>query len=90
MLFTRGLESSTHRGVIQLLGLHFVRNGTLPPEAGSVLAQLEGSREVCDYAASVRFTAEEAQEALTQAESFIAMCRPCVGTIAGTQDEGKQ
>ena len=86
-LFTRGLESRTHRGVIQLLGLHFVRKGILPPEAATLLAQLESSREAGDYAASVRFTAEEARAAFSQAESFIALCRPCLDTIAGREND---
>ena len=39
VLLTRGLEPRSHRGVIQLLGLHFVKEGQLGEDAAASLAQ---------------------------------------------------
>jgi uncharacterized protein (UPF0332 family) len=78
VLFTRELESKTHRGVNQLLGLHWVRPGALPMEATALLARLEDRRECSDYAAGLRFGADEAAESAQQARAFIAFCRPAL------------
>jgi uncharacterized protein (UPF0332 family) len=82
LLFTEGVESRTHRGVIQLVGLRFVREGRLPDAAVRALAQLEDTREASDYSASVRFAASEAREAIGRAKAFIALCRPLLETSA--------
>ena len=84
VLFTKGLESKTHRGTNQLLGLHFVREGALSQEAARLLAQLQDLREASDYTASVRFTEEEARDAVAQTRAFIALCRPLLTRIGGS------
>ena len=76
LLFTQGIESKTHRGVIQLIGLHFVRTKRLPDEATTLLGQLATQRNASDYTATIQFTAEEAAEIVRQANAFIALCRP--------------
>ncbi len=83
VLFTKGLESKTHRGANQMLWLHFVRTGSLPEEATMLLAQLEDRRESSDYSASIRFTEEEALQTIERARSFIALCRPLVPSGQG-------
>ncbi len=76
LLFIQGLESKTHRGVLQLLGLHFVRTKQLPAEATTLLGQLASQREASDYTTALRFDAQEAAETVRQACAFIALCRP--------------
>ncbi len=76
VLLTEGLESKTHRGLNQLLGLHFVRVGRLDQEATALLARLEDSRSASDYSASFRFSADEARGAIKSARRFIELCRP--------------
>ena len=78
LLFSKGLESKTHRDAIQLIGLHFVRTGLLSDDAARSLARLEDAREASDYTASVRFSADEARDAIQQAQAFIHACRPLV------------
>lgn len=75
VLLTKGLESRTHRGVNQLLGLRFVREGLLAEEATRLLASLEDSREAGDYSAEARFAPHEAARAVEQAKAFIALCQ---------------
>jgi hypothetical protein len=76
LLFTQGIESKTHRGMIQLVGLHFVRTQRLPVEATTMLVQLANQREASDYTTSLRFDAKEAAEVVRQANDFVALCRP--------------
>ena len=76
LLFSEGIESKTHRGMIQLIGLHFVRTQRLPVEAATLLGQLATQREASDYTASIHFEAPEANEIVKQAGAFIALCRP--------------
>ena len=38
LLFLKGLEPKTHRGVIQMIGLHYVKDGPLSDEAAALLA----------------------------------------------------
>jgi len=78
LLFVEGVEGRTHRGVIQLINLHFVKPGRLTHEAGRILGQLETSRELSDYRATATFSADEARRAVADAESFIAECRPLI------------
>ena len=76
LLVSRGVEAKTHRGIIQLLSLHFVKDGSLNPEIGGLLAHLETYRELVDYTPSARFTRDEAAEEVARAEQFIAACKP--------------
>ena len=78
-LITRGLESKTHRGVIQLLNLHFVKDGPFPGEVANHLSHLETYRELSDYTAIAQFTKDQAREELARAEAFVVACRPLVG-----------
>lgn len=76
LLFTQGLESKTHRGVIQLLGLHFVRTHRLPADAATILGQLANQREASDYTTALRFDEKDAAEVVQQTRAFIDLCRP--------------
>lgn len=79
LLFTRGIESKTHRGVIQLLNLHFVKDGPLSPQMAEHLSHLETYRELSDYTAIAQFTKDQTREELARAEAFIAACRSLIG-----------
>ena len=76
LLFLKGLEPRTHRGVIQLLQLHYVEPGTLSTESAGALAQLETYRELSDYNAKASFGEERAANEIRRAEAFMAACRP--------------
>lgn len=78
LLMLKGLEPKTHRGAIQLLHLHYVEPGALSPTTAAALGQLETYRELSDYNAKASFDKARAETELTQAEAFIAACRPMV------------
>ena len=74
----KGLEPKTHRGVIQLLHLHYVEPKTLSTSAAAALGQLETYRELSDYNAKASFGSDRAATEIVQAQTFIAACRPLV------------
>ena len=76
LLMTLGIEPKTHRGVIQMIGLHFVRTGHLAEEAAKELAQLETYRELSDYHTATQFSEEQAREELSRARRFAETCMP--------------
>ncbi|OGV78228.1 MAG: hypothetical protein A3K19_04735 [Lentisphaerae bacterium RIFOXYB12_FULL_65_16] len=77
-LMSRGVEAKTHRGTIQMFGLHFVKTRVLPREEAARLTELETFRELSDYAVAARFTREEAESAIDAAEAFIRACQTAI------------
>ncbi len=78
LLLTKGLEPKSHRGLIQLISLHFVKGGLLPEDAAGDLGHLETYREVSDYHTRSEFTSEQAEQEIERARRFIEACRPLV------------
>jgi uncharacterized protein (UPF0332 family) len=72
LLFSTGIEPRTHRGVIGLIGDHFVKPGALTPEMGRLLSRMQRDREDADYLTGAVFTTTEAQEMVAGAERFLA------------------
>ena len=78
LLMLKGLEPKTHRGVIQLLHLHYVEPKALSASVAAALGQLETYRELSDYNAKAAFDHDRASAEIAQAQSFIAACRPLI------------
>ena len=72
LLYSAGIEARTHRGVIGLIGDHFVKPGALTPETGRMLSRMQRDREDADYVTGAVFTVAEAEEMVAAAESFLA------------------
>ena len=87
LLVSKGIEPKTHRGVIQLLGLHFVKNGRLSYKVSAMLAHLETYRELSDYTSASQFTEEQAQAEVARAAQFVAKCR---ALLKGPKRPGKR
>ena len=75
LLFSIGLEVASHRGVVSLLGEHFVRPGRLSAELGRLVSRMQRDREDADYATGAVFTEHEAVRAIADAESFLDASR---------------
>jgi uncharacterized protein (UPF0332 family) len=82
LLLTKGVDPRSHRGVMQLISLHFVRTRALSAEAAAALSQLGTFRELSDYNSSTDFTASEARAEIQRAQSFMASCKPLLGLEA--------
>jgi len=78
LLIAKGLEPKTHRGVIQLLQLHYVETGAISPTAAAALGELETYRELSDYNAKACFDGKRAAAEIKRAKAFVVACRPLI------------
>jgi uncharacterized protein (UPF0332 family) len=79
LLFDVGLETRSHRGLVGLLGEHFVRTGVLTPGAGRLVSRMQRDREDADYETGAVFTEHEAAQAVNEAEAFVAEASRVLG-----------
>ncbi len=71
LLLTKEIEPKSHRGLIQLVGLHFVKPGLIADADASHLGHLESFRSLSDYDANMSFDAGQAGVELERATAFI-------------------
>jgi len=82
LLLSKGLEPSTHRGVVSLIGEHFVKTGALSADLGRMVSRMQRDREDADYQVGSVFTDEQADEAVRSAERFIEAVRQMIAPAA--------
>ena len=66
-----GIEASTHKGVRNQLGLHFIHEGILDTRLGLIYAKLFNARHEGDYEDFVYCDQNMYEEYRPQAEDFI-------------------
>ena len=71
LLVKHGINPGTHAGVKQMLGLHFVATGRLSRESGRAFSLLFERRHSSDYDDFAYSSAEEIDELLPKATTFI-------------------
>mgnify|MGYP000029444954 CR=1 FL=1 len=71
LLLTEGEEAQTHKGVLTLFGLLFVKTGKFSKQIGKYLANLKDDRESGDYEVFSFVDSETAERALFEAEEFL-------------------
>jgi uncharacterized protein (UPF0332 family) len=49
LLFSIGIDVSSHKGVVSMIGEHFVRPGHLPSQMGRLVSRMQRDREDADY-----------------------------------------
>ena len=72
LLVRHGMNTTTHSGVRQMLGMHFVATGRLSRERGRCFYMLFERRHSSDYDDFAYSTAEEVDELTPKVEDFIA------------------
>ncbi len=70
-LLTKGLTGSSHKGVLSLFSQHFVKTGVFPRRMGRLLNEAYDKRIVGDYGIGFTLDADEVQQLLTDARSFV-------------------
>jgi uncharacterized protein (UPF0332 family) len=83
LLFSVGVEARPHKGLVSLIGEHFVRPGRLSSEMGRLVSRMQRDREDADYAPGAVFTAEESAQMIADAEAFVSEARRLVGEVDG-------
>ncbi len=71
LLLTEGEHAKTHKGVVTLFGLLFVKPGKFSKNIGKCLANLKDDRESGDYEVFSYIDNETAETALFEAKQFL-------------------
>ena len=71
LLLTEGEKANTHKGVVTLFGLLFVKTGKFSKNYGKYLANLKDDRESGDYEIFSYIDKETATTAVKEAKEFI-------------------
>ena len=72
LLLTEGQRAETHKGVVTLFGLLFVKTGKFSRNMGKHLANLKDDRESGDYEVFSFIDKETAETAVKEAKEFIS------------------
>lgn len=83
LLFSIGLEASSHKGVVSTVGEHFVRPGRLSAHMGRLVSRMQRDREDADYATGAVFTIEETARMIGDADAFLEEARRLIDSPAG-------
>jgi len=70
-LITKGLTAKTHAGLIDLFNIHLVKTEEIPKEFARFYKEAKKAREEADYAFLKKFTKEEAEKIIKEAEEFL-------------------
>jgi uncharacterized protein (UPF0332 family) len=71
LLLTEGEKAETHKGVVTLFGLLFVKTGKFSKNIGKYIANLKDDRESGDYEIFSYVDRESAETAVSEAREFI-------------------
>ena len=72
LLLSQNIDTSTHKGLIRLFSLHFVKTGQFSPEWSNTLKAAYDLRQLSDYDADFTGTLAEAEMLLEKAKTFVA------------------
>ncbi len=75
LLLSEDLRADTHKGVVMLFGLHFVKTGKFNRKFAEHLTNLKDDREAGDYDAFTLINEQTAANALHEAQEFVAEAR---------------
>ncbi|MCX7795285.1 MAG: HEPN domain-containing protein [bacterium] len=71
LLLTEGERAETHKGVVTLFGLLFIKTGRFKKDLGRYLVNLKDDRESGDYEVLSYIDKETAEKALKEGREFI-------------------
>jgi len=71
LLLSENIETSTHKGVIKLINMHFVRTNQLDRTIFKLLSDAYDLRQLGDYSPNFIATSLSAREAIDNAQIFI-------------------
>lgn len=71
VLLTQDIVRSKHSGVLAAFNQYFVKPGLIEPEYGQIFHRAFKARMDADYSDSAQFNAEQAKQAIEDAERFI-------------------
>ena len=85
LLLQSGYSVQTHHGIIQMLGLHFIKTGMIDKEFGSLYGQLFSLRQTGDYGDTFGLTEKQVLPLLPQTEELIEAIASLIDNNNNTQ-----
>lgn len=79
----KGVETISHKGLVNQFALHLVKPGEVDEEYGDILRQTKEDRETGDYEPLVSFDSEEAAQLVSGASRFLARMQEWIRKISG-------
>jgi uncharacterized protein (UPF0332 family) len=83
LLLTEGQHAETHKGIVSLFGLLFVKTGKFDRNIGKYLANLKDDRESGDYEVFSYIDKETAETALHEAVEFLKAAKDYLNKLGG-------
>lgn len=87
LMLTNNLDSSSHKGIKTMLGLHFIKSGIIDVKYGRIYQQLFENRQSSDYEDFVYCDAELFNTLRPEADEFvekrIQLCKNSVSPTSG-------
>jgi uncharacterized protein (UPF0332 family) len=71
LLLKKGVDSTTHKGLRQMFGLHFVQKGIVSKEYGKFFSDLFDRRQTGDYDDFITFDKETALNLFSTGRDFV-------------------
>ncbi len=71
-LLSRGVRTTSHKGVLSMFGLHLVEKKLLSVDLARILAKEKEEREVGDYDVMIDIDRERSAQRIHQAQQFVA------------------
>lgn len=71
LLLLKSIETSSHKGIRQMFGLHFVQNGIVSKEDGRFFSDLYDRRQTGDYDDFINYDESTVNQLFNQAEEFL-------------------
>jgi uncharacterized protein (UPF0332 family) len=72
LLLKKGIDTSTHKGIRQMLGLHYVQTGLISRDFAKFFSDLYDRRQTGDYDDFVLYDKETANSLLLLAKDFVS------------------
>lgn len=85
LMLTNNLDSSSHKGIKTMLGLHFIKSGIIDVKYGRIYQQLFENRQSSDYEDFVYCDAELFNTLRPEADEFVEkMIQLCKNSVSPT------
>lgn len=75
LLINHGLETSSHKGIVRMIGYKYVKEGVLTIEHSRLLGRLFSMRQTGDYEDMFDWTESEVRPLIADVEDYISQIR---------------
>jgi uncharacterized protein len=79
LLVKNNYAAQTHRGVIRLLGMHFIKTGIVPDSAGKLYTKLFELRQTGDYDDMSDLTEDDVKPLIVEVQNYLNVISALLG-----------